>query len=64
MPPRLPATSRRGNLPIWREALAPAAALAGLQPKDGSLPLSELSKPAYLRVRLLSTPTNHRAPPA
>lgn len=32
-------------------------------PSKDSL-LTELTKPAYLHVRLLATPTNHRAPPA
>ena len=37
---------------------------SGLKPACGAALLAELTKPAYLLVRLLATPTNHRAPPA
>src|SRR5262245_22626403 len=36
----------------------------GLKPTVEASLLTELTKPAYLHVRLLATPTNHRAPPA
>ena len=40
------------------------AAQAGLKPSGDFDRLPELTKPAYLHVRLMATPTNHRAPPA
>ncbi len=56
--------SRRGG---FRDARLPSrhpAAQAGLKPSGDFALLTELTKPAYLHVRLLATPTNHRAPPA
>ncbi len=47
-----------------RPAFPAGSAHAGLKPACGSALLTELTKPAYLLVRLLGTPTNHRAPPA
>lgn len=37
---------------------------SGLRQLGDAELFSELTKPAYLHVRLLATPTNHRAPPA
>lgn len=59
----VPMGSRSGSVPGWRDALERPSADSGLRPAGrDSLP-TELTKPAYLLVRLLATPTNHRAPP-
>lgn len=56
--------ARCGDFQDARLASRHPAAQAGLKPSGDSELLTELTKPAYLHVRLLATPTNHRAPPA
>lgn len=57
-------SSRCGGFQDARLASRHPAAQAGLKHPGDSELLTELTKPAYLHVRLLATPTNHRAPPA
>jgi hypothetical protein len=56
--------SRCGGFQDPRLLARHPAAQAGLKPSADAELLTELTKPAYLHVRLLATPTNHRAPPA
>ena len=53
-----------GTFKDARLPLRPPAQQLGLRPSTDAELLAELTKPAYLHVRLLATPTNHRAPPA
>jgi hypothetical protein len=63
--PELQTTSaaRGGGSFAEQERRDAAWARARLKPATGISLLTELTKPAYLHVRLLATPTNHRAPP-
>ena len=56
--------SGRGSFQDARLPSRHPAAQAGLKPSGDSELLTALTKPAYLHVRLMATPTNHRAPPA
>jgi hypothetical protein len=56
--------SGRGGFQHSRPLSRHPAAQTGLRPSNDAELLAELTKPAYLHVRLMATPTNHRAPPA